>query len=170
MTSNELSFSDAEIVVSPPEAPSQMSNNSSIANGNGSTKETRPSFTADSPYYTSYVEQEMRQLQVLGETLREISARAKTFGKCGALMSEATRRLALACRLRLSTAASAGDYDDEARMDLEDKLARERKEAIGDEMGTVLFTLGEVCSCVIMRYYDSFNINRIIPSLSVLSM
>jgi len=145
MTSNELSFSDAEIVVSPPEAPSRLTNSSSIANGNGSTKEARPSFTADSPYYTSYVEQEMRQLQVLGDTLREISARAKTFGKCGALMSEATRRLALACRFRRSTAASADDYDDEeARMDLEDNLARERKEAIGDEMGTVLFTLGEV--------------------------
>lgn len=143
MQSNDLSFSDAEIVVPPPEPPARvMSNNVSI----GGSKEARTSFTADSPYYTSYVEQEMRQLQVLSETLRDISARAKTFGKCGALMAEATRRLALSCRFKASTPGSA-DEDEETRQDREDKIAMERHEAVGDEMGTVLFTLGGVCSC-----------------------
>ena len=74
----------------------------------------RTSFTAESPYFTSYVETEMRQVQILSQTLQDISARAKTFGKCGALMAEATRRLALACRLRPSS-PTAGSDDDACR-------------------------------------------------------
>lgn len=122
------------------------------------TFSARTSFTADSPYYTSYVETEMRQVQVLSQTLQEISARAKTFGKCGALMAEATRRLALACRLKPSNPNNINNnnsnhnsnnnaYDDEDGKNGgdEDKVVKERQEAVGEEMMVVLSTLGEVC-------------------------
>jgi hypothetical protein len=116
------------------------------------TEETfsaRTSFTADSPYFTSYVEGEMRQVQVLSETLRDISARAKTFGKCGALMSEATRRLALACRLKPSTPSSNSGDNEEGKsaddMTPQDRIIKERQGAVGEEMMVVLSTLGEVC-------------------------
>ncbi|KAI2500952.1 Arf-like protein [Fragilaria crotonensis] len=121
------------------------------------TFSARTSFTADSPYYTSYVETEMRQVQVLSQTLQEISARAKTFGKCGALMAEATRRLALACRLKPSNPNNINNnnsnqntnnnaYDDEDGKNGgdEDKVVKERQEAVGEEMMVVLSTLGEV--------------------------
>lgn len=107
----------------------------------------RTSFTADSPYYTSYVEGEMRQVQVLSETLRDISARAKTFGKCGALMAEATRRLALACRLKPSTPASNNEEEEKSSTENKsplDRIIQERQEAVGEEMMAVLSTLGEV--------------------------
>eukprot|EP00547_Thalassionema_nitzschioides_P006881 CAMPEP_0194199544 /NCGR_PEP_ID=MMETSP0156-20130528/523_1 /TAXON_ID=33649 /ORGANISM="Thalassionema nitzschioides, Strain L26-B" /LENGTH=834 /DNA_ID=CAMNT_0038924459 /DNA_START=118 /DNA_END=2622 /DNA_ORIENTATION=+ len=107
----------------------------------------RTSFTADSPYYTSYVETEMRQVRVLSDTLRDISGRAKTFGKCGALMAEATRRLALSCRLKPPKKAKQGqEQDDEESDGSEDdsRILRERQEAVGDEMMVVLKTLGEV--------------------------
>ena len=109
------------------------------------TFSARTSFTADSPYYTSYVETEMRQVQVLSQTLQDISARAKTFGKCGALMAEATRRLALACRLKPS---NPNEQDDDGKGGVEsiDRIVKERQEAVGEEMMVVLSTLGEVCS------------------------
>lgn len=103
----------------------------------------RTSFTADSPYYTSYVEHEMRQVSVLSDTLRDISARSKTFGKCGALMSEATRRLALACRLKPSTPMQE-EEEGKSEMDPQDRIVQERQEAVGEEMMVVLSTLGEV--------------------------
>jgi hypothetical protein len=109
------------------------------------TFSARTSFTADSPYYTSYVETEMRQVQVLSQTLQDISARAKTFGKCGALMAEATRRLALACRLKPS---SPNEQDDDGKgggAESIDRIVKERQEAVGEEMMVVLSTLGEVC-------------------------
>jgi len=50
------------------------------------------SFSADSPYFSSYVENEMNSMHVMHQTLNDIAARTKTFGKCGALMAESTRR------------------------------------------------------------------------------
>ena len=89
----------------------------------------------------------MRQLRCLNETLTDVSNRAKTFGKCGALMAEATRRLSLACRLQPAGAGSAsGDEMDETKAEREKKLLQERREAVGEDMGMVLSTLGEV-SC-----------------------
>jgi len=105
----------------------------------------RTSFTADSPYYTSYVETEMRQIHVLSETLRDISGRAKTFGKCGALMAEATRRLALSCRLKPPKQPQAQqDGEEPDQPEEETQVLSERQEAVGEEMMTVLKTLGEV--------------------------
>ena len=145
------------------------------------TFSARTSFTADSPYYTSYVETEMRQVQVLSQTLQEISARAKTFGKCGALMAEATRRLALACRLKPSSPNNISNnnnnnsnqnnnnnaYDDEDGKsggdEAIDKVVKERQEAVGEEMMVVLSTLGEVgidCACLCCEFVGTWYSTR----------
>lgn len=103
------------------------------------------SFTADSPYFTSYVDKEMRSLSVLTDTLRDISSKAKTFGKCGVLMSEATRRLSQSCKLQSAKAAN-GEGNDENNTNLSEKerqAVSERKKSVGDMMG-VLQVLGNV--------------------------
>jgi hypothetical protein len=114
-------------------------------------KDARTSFTADSPYYTSYVEKEMRQVEVLSETLKDISARAKTFGKYGALMAESTRQLSSACRLeKQRTTTGGGASDDEGdesiskRQEEEDRGFEERRDSVGEEMTSVLTLLAEV--------------------------
>lgn len=101
------------------------------------------SFSADSPYFSTYVENEVRRMSIMHDTLYDISARTKTFGKCGSLMSEATRRLALSCRLRRP-------YTAEDERELVDKERRERAEvferqrALGEEMTSLLVVMAEV--------------------------
>ena len=109
-------------------------------------KDARTSFTAESPYYTSYVEKEMRQVETLSETLKDISARAKTFGKYGALMAESTRRLSSACRLeRQTTSGGSDDEGDEMkRQDEDERGIQERRESVGEEMTSILTLLSEV--------------------------
>lgn len=108
----------------------------------------RTSFTADSPYYTSFCELEMRQVTILSETLKSISARAKTFGKCGAIMAESTRRLSSACRLETQSPPNNNNSDDEgdvqAKTERDFKNQQERKQAIGKDMSNVLQLLAEV--------------------------
>eukprot|EP00550_Attheya_septentrionalis_P000770 CAMPEP_0198288334 /NCGR_PEP_ID=MMETSP1449-20131203/6861_1 /TAXON_ID=420275 /ORGANISM="Attheya septentrionalis, Strain CCMP2084" /LENGTH=818 /DNA_ID=CAMNT_0043986447 /DNA_START=165 /DNA_END=2621 /DNA_ORIENTATION=+ len=104
--------------------------------------------TADSPYYVSRVDEEMRNLQVMSECLKDVSARGKTFGKCGALMAEATRRLSLACKMHHPASPQQlymgdGDHTTEDVKDRERAIIEERKESMG-EMGEVLLVLGEV--------------------------
>jgi hypothetical protein len=106
------------------------------------------SMTADSPYYVSRVDEEMRNLQVMSECLKDVSARGKTFGKCGALMAEATRRLSLACKMHHPASPQQlymgdGDHTTEDVKDRERAIIEERKESMG-EMGEVLLVLGEV--------------------------
>ena len=108
-----------------------------------------PSFTSDSPYLQSYIDREMRNLIVLTETLRDISARARTFGKCGALMAEATRRLSGACRLNPPGGVNGGRASEsgEETPGEEEETARvmnERRESVGEEMTSVLSVLGEI--------------------------
>lgn len=100
----------------------------------------RISFTADSPYFTAYVESEQGQLQLLTETLEDISSRTKTFVRTGALMSEAARRLARSCRLRQEDA----DNEDEQRLAEDAEAVGKRKQAVGDEMAKLLELLAEV--------------------------
>lgn len=110
-------------------------------------------FTADSPYFTSFVEKEMRSLNTLTDTLRDVSARAKTFGKCGALMSEATRRLSQACKLEVPEGGSSGGGEEEnegdngssgGRLDKERSLMKERRKSVGEDMVNVLGILGQI--------------------------
>lgn len=135
-----------------------------------------PSFTSDSPYLQSYIDREMRNLIVLTDTLRDISARARTFGKCGALMAEATRRLSSACRLNPPTTGASGNsgtsgaggglrksdsgedmtvgYDEQMR------VMQERKESVGDEMASVLSVLGEVSTMLGKLTQRCFHLSR----------
>ena len=127
-------------------------------------KRNQTSFTADSPYFTSYVDKEMKNLNVLTETLQDISSKAKTFGKCGVLMSEATRRLSSACKLHPSNGKgnhnssssntnSDGNNEenddggsfDEMNLGSKDRILYEqRKKSVGNEMVGVLQVLGKV--------------------------
>ena len=94
-------------------------------------KKNKYSFTADSPYFTSYVDKEMKNLNVLTETLQDISSKAKTFGKCGVLMSEATRRLSQSCKLQ----SAKGNNDNDSTGQISDKersLIAERKASVGE--------------------------------------
>ena len=99
---------------------------------------TRTSFTADSPYFDAFCESEIHSLNLLSSTLGDISTRAKIFAQTGAMMSEATRQLAVACKLRHGFEVE--DDDDVP----DDALVDRRKEAIGKEMAGILELLGEV--------------------------
>ena len=102
------------------------------------------SFSADSPYFTSYVENEMNSMHVMHQTLNDIAARTKTFGKCGALMAESTRRLALACRLRQSRTDEEGESE-EAERRQETEVA-ERRRAVGEDLAGLLGVMSDVSS------------------------
>lgn len=101
------------------------------------------SFSANSPYYSSYVENEMRSMNIMHDTLKDIAARTKTFGKCGALMSESTRRLALACRLRRPYTVENDQDKKEIERQHEMEVA-ERRRAVGDDMASLLSVMSEV--------------------------
>jgi len=118
-----------------------------------SRKKNFYSFTADSPYFTAYVDKEMKNLNVLSDTLRDISSKAKTFGKCGAVMSEAARQLSLSCKLQsFQNANYKGDpYDangvgngTSSLSDKDKQIYAERKSSVGEEMAGVLSVLGNV--------------------------
>lgn len=101
------------------------------------------SFSANSPYYYSYVENEMRSMNIMHDTLKDIASRTKTFGKCGALMSESTRRLALACRLRRPYVVEDEKDAQEVERQHEMEVA-ERRRAVGDDMASLLSVMSEV--------------------------
>ena len=141
MTSETPLFADAEMIETMSQAGIELPPPVSDMK-----KDARTSFTADSPYYTSYVEKEMRQVEILSETLKDISACAKTFGKYGALMAESTRRLSSACRLERQTTTGGSDDEGEEwkRQDEEERWIQERKESVGEEMTSILTLLAEV--------------------------
>jgi len=98
---------------------------------------------ADSPYFSAFCEAEMGTLDVLGDTLYDISDRVKTFVRTGERMSEATRRLSTSCMLR----REVGNPDSEdfaKRQQEENEAVHIRKAAIGEEMSNVLGLLGGV--------------------------
>ena len=101
------------------------------------------SFLADSPYFSAFVDNDVQSLSVLIDTLHDISARTKTFAKCGALMAESTRRLAYSCHLKRDNDL-AEDMTEEEKTDQEAKLRKERRRALGNEMADLLQLLGEV--------------------------
>jgi hypothetical protein len=101
------------------------------------------SFLADSPYFSAFVENDVKSLSTLVETLQDISARTKTFSKCGALMAESTRRLAYSCRLKRDHDLS-DDMTEAEKASREVKLSKERRRALGNEMADLLELLGEV--------------------------
>ena len=88
----------------------------------------------------------MQSLNVMNDTLRDIAGRTKTFGKCGALMAESTRRLALSCKLRRPFTMNTGE--DQKEMEAEEQKREEevlnRRHAVGEDMAGLLAVMSEV--------------------------
>jgi hypothetical protein len=138
-------------------AAAEPTDSAPSTNGSGNTStssnakpptviKSRTSFTADSPYFTSFCDGEIKSLGTLSNSLRDISARTNTFCRTGALMSEAMHRLANSCKLRPERNLSQ-DHPDEERNEKEDDV-QQRRQAVGEEMAKLLQLLGEVSHSV----------------------
>ena len=88
----------------------------------------------------------MNSMQIMHQTLNDIAARTKTFGKCGALMSESSRRLALACRLIQPHTGEDGDSEEMNRRRETELL--ERRRAVGEDMGSLLGVMSDVSATI----------------------
>jgi len=142
---------------------------SEINKGGDDGMAAQNSFSADSPYFSSFVDNEIRRMAIMHETLHDIAANTKSFGKTGLKMSEATRRLALSCRLRRP-------YSAEDEKELNEKERRERadvhdrRRAIGEEMASILVLMAEVRSlrrcikCEITSREDFLNLKVFVGS------
>ncbi|GAX21703.1 Arf-GAP with coiled-coil, ANK repeat and PH domain-containing protein [Fistulifera solaris] len=100
----------------------------------------RHNFTADSPYFKSFCDHEIQSLSLLTDAMREITTRTKTLCQTGALMGEATRRLASSCRLRWDEEQSREDGMTPEEID---QLVAARRKAVGGEMAELLEHLGK---------------------------
>ena len=100
----------------------------------------RTSFTADSPYFSSFCEKEIVALTTMSDALKEISSNTKSYVQTGVMLVDATRRLAASCRLHRELAM---DVDDEERAE-EEATFQLRKQAVGEEMVTLLGLLSYV--------------------------
>ena len=98
----------------------------------------RTSFTADSPYFRAFVDQEVNNLQTLAATLQDISDKTRTFTKTGKLMSEAMRRLSSSCKLRQPIEENDDENTDPTQ------VMQHRRQAVGEEMTNLLDLLGDV--------------------------
>lgn len=117
--------------------------NNDISPSGGVTWKAKTNFTADSPYYTTFCETEGNSLKTLADCLSTISSRTRTFCKTGTLMSDAARRLALACKLRNENDYNDSD-EDSAASEKAERLFLKRRQAIGDEMAELLELVGQV--------------------------
>ena len=119
---------------------SSSNNNNNNQHRSPVTTDDRPSFTADSPYFGGFCENEVQSFQVLSDALGDISKRTITFAKTGALMSEATRRLVLSCRLQRLLPEDA----DEDMQLAEEEAMLQRQQVLGEEMTELLGLLADV--------------------------
>ena len=151
------SIAAAEYTDSAPNTNGSGSGSGSTSTSTSSTPKppvvikSRTSFTADSPYFTSFCDGEIKSLSTLSNSLRDISARTNTFCRTGALMSEAMHRLANSCKLCPERNLSQ-DHPDEERHEQED-VVQQRRQAVGEEMAKLLQLLGEVSQsdCLFVR-------------------
>ena len=105
---------------------------------------SRTSFTADSPYFDAFVSSEMESFNVLADTLNGIATHTRAFVKQGAIMSDVTKRLSLACKLRSPDFSEDESSENDSAANVEDDMIRQRRNAIGEEMAGILELLGEV--------------------------
>lgn len=125
-----------------------------VADEEAETWNARTSFTADSPYFDAFLDSETANLNILCETLNGVAARTRTFVKQGIVMSEVTRRLGLACKMRSSDydGTSASEEEEATKNEesggagivTEEELMQQRRKAVGEEMASILEHLGEV--------------------------
>jgi hypothetical protein len=122
--------------------------------------EVQNSFSAESPFFASYVDNEARSMAIMNDTLKDIAGRTKTFSKCGALMSEATRRLALACRLRRPYVPSEDAKEMEFQEQQRESEVAQRGRAVGEDMASLLAVMSEVSKSNMEHCLISFFIDR----------
>jgi hypothetical protein len=101
------------------------------------------SFTADSPYFKTYVENEIEDLETLKAVLAEISQKAGIFGANARLMIQSMRELAQACRLKCDMEKLDGESEIE-RKHRELGYLKERRSCLGEDMVAVFKNLGQV--------------------------
>jgi hypothetical protein len=114
----------------------------------------RHNFTADSPYFKSFCDHEIQSLSLLTDAMREITTRTKTLCQTGALMGEATRRLASSCRLRWDEEQNREDGMTPEEID---QLVTARRKAVGGEMAELLEYLGKVRNNIQSAYVEHWN-------------
>jgi hypothetical protein len=107
---------------------------------------SRTSFTADSPYFDAFVSSEMENFNVLSDTLNGIALHTREFVKQGAILSDVTKRLSLACKLRSPDYSDDQSAENDLAATAEEDLIRQRRSAVGEEMGGILELLAEVRS------------------------
>eukprot|EP00534_Pseudo-nitzschia_fraudulenta_P001896 CAMPEP_0201138098 /NCGR_PEP_ID=MMETSP0850-20130426/55755_1 /ASSEMBLY_ACC=CAM_ASM_000622 /TAXON_ID=183588 /ORGANISM="Pseudo-nitzschia fraudulenta, Strain WWA7" /LENGTH=774 /DNA_ID=CAMNT_0047409483 /DNA_START=157 /DNA_END=2481 /DNA_ORIENTATION=+ len=78
----------------------------------------------------------------MNQSLNDIAARTETFRKCGTLMAESTRRLALACRLRQPRTEEEGDREEIDRR--RERDVAERRRAVGEDMASLLGVMSDM--------------------------
>lgn len=132
----EAKTSRKDSILPPMETLHELVAGSVIKEDKPKTINPRTSFTADSPYFTAFCDNEIRSLNSLTETLRDISSRTKTFCQTGELMAEAMQRLAKSCKLRRDILE---DEDDDPEL-----VYQARRKAVGEEMAVLLENLGDV--------------------------
>ena len=64
-----------------------------------SSKTSTLSFTADSPYYATYISTQQSRLEILSSSMDGIARATRAFNEAGRSMSEATHKLAESCRV-----------------------------------------------------------------------
>lgn len=142
------------LVDDPKEVETNESENRDLDNNKNNNNigwSSRSSFTADTPYFDAFLESEIGSLNILSETLGDIAQKTRAVVKAGAVLSYTTRRLALACKFRRDPADGGGDSWEESGVS-EEEIAKQRRDAVGDEMADILELLGEVCACVCMEF------------------
>ena len=164
----EYNVLQTQIVDKPIQTGNNSRNNDGAHNGTSAEEETddwspRTSFTADSPYFDAFCEGEIGSLNMLSETLGDISQKTRAFVRAGALMCEATRQLALACKLSRdvseepnSNHSNNGISREEGEVS-EEEMQKQRRQAVGEEMANILELLGEVRSlevAVLVHFYS----------------
>lgn len=133
------------------------SNNSDNSNSNDSrndsTQQQQSSsynctndFFADSPYFTAFVEQEIRSIDVYNSTIRDIIQSNAKYVKAGDEFGMAMRRLAMSYKLQTQ------EYNDDTCTTSRDggtgyvnlKKVQEKRNALGTDMANHLGLIGEL--------------------------
>lgn len=154
----EYNVLQTQIVDKPIKLGNNTQNNDGTHGTSAEEEETddwspRTSFTADSPYFDAFCEGEIGSLNMLSETLGDISQKTRAFVRAGAIMCEATRQLALACKLSRDVSEEQNNNNNnginrEEGEISEEEMQKQRRQAVGEEMANILELLGEVRTVV----------------------
>mmetsp|Transcript_19587 Transcript_19587/g.53930 ORF Transcript_19587/g.53930 Transcript_19587/m.53930 type:complete len:840 (+) Transcript_19587:227-2746(+) len=142
---NDIAQIEAQSGLSPP--PERQTSAGSDGSSKHPKASSSTSFISDSPYYDAFTSAEMQSLAVMGETLQDISEKARTLTRTGSFMGEACRRMAQCCALRggLPLEPIEGKTIEEMKQ-LEEDIYQHRKMAVGDDMASLLSVVANLVS------------------------